>query len=75
MENKFGREAKLRPSVDLKIVYRRIEDLKPDPANPRHYTRRQIRQIGESIKAIGFNASILIDRDRNIIAGHGRWLA
>jgi DNA modification methylase len=75
MENKFGREAKLRPSVDLKIVYRRIEDLKPDPANPRHHTRRQIRQIGESVKAFGFNAPILIDRDRNIIAGHGRWLA
>ena len=75
MENKFGREAKLRPSVDLKIVYHRIKDLKPNPANPRHHTRRQIRQIAESIKAFSFNAPILIDRNRNIIAGHGRWLA
>ena len=75
MENKFGRGAKLRPSVDLKIVYQRIEDLKPNPANPRHHTRQQIRQIAESIKAFGFNAPILTDRDRNITAGHGRWLA
>src|ERR1700751_3597925 len=75
MENKFGRGAKLRPSVDLKIVYHRIEDLKPNPANPRHHTRQQIRQIAESIKAFGFNAPILTDRDRNITAGPGRWLA
>jgi DNA modification methylase len=75
MEKKVGREAKLRPSVDLHIVYRRIEDLKPDPTNPRRHTKRQIRQIAESIKAFGFNAPILIDCHGNIIAGHGRWLA
>src|SRR5438445_13856446 len=75
MEKKVGREAKLRPSVDLHIVYRRIEDLKSDPTNPRRHTKRQIRQIAESIKAFGFNVPILIDRDGNIVAGHGRWLA
>ena len=75
MEKKVGPEAKLRPSVDLHIVYRRIDDLKPDPANPRRHTKRQIRQIAESIKAFGFNAPILIDPHGNIIAGHGRWLS
>jgi len=61
--------------IELGIVYRRIDDLKPDPANPRRHTRKQVRQIAESIKAFGFNVPILIDRYGNIIAGHGRWLA
>jgi ParB-like chromosome segregation protein Spo0J len=64
-----------KTKIELRIVYRRIDDLKPDPANPRRHTRKQVRQIAESIKAFGFNVPILIDRDGNIIAGHGRWLA
>jgi DNA modification methylase len=63
------------PSLCLTVTYRRIEELKPDPANPRRHSKRQIRQIAESIKAFGFNVPILIDRHGNIIAGHGRWLA
>jgi len=56
----------------MSVAYRRIEELKPDPANPRCHTRKQVRQIAESIKAFGFNVPILIDRYGNIIAGHGR---
>jgi DNA modification methylase len=59
----------------MSVAYRRIEELKPDPANPRRHARKQVRQIAESIKAFGFNVPILIDRYGNIIAGHGRWLA
>jgi ParB-like chromosome segregation protein Spo0J len=82
MMRKVKRQASLRApnrclkeSLNLKIVYRRIEELKPDPANPRRHTPRQIRQIAESIKAFGFIVPILIDSDGNIIAGHGRVLA
>jgi DNA modification methylase len=64
-----------KPSLNLKIVYRRIDELKPDPANPRRHTKKQVRQIANSIEAFGFNVPILIDRNGNIIAGHGRWLA
>ena len=59
----------------MSIVYRAIGQLKPDPANPRRHSKKQIRQIAESIKAFRFNVPILIDRHGNIIAGHGRWLA
>jgi DNA modification methylase len=59
----------------LNIVYRLLEELKPDPANPRHHTKKQIRQIADSIKLFGFNVPILIDREGNIIAGHGRYYA
>ena len=62
-------------SKPLQFVYRPIEQLKPDAANPRLHSEKQIRQIANSIKAFGFNAPILIDRHGNIIAGHGRWLA
>src|SRR5271170_1369216 len=59
----------------LKIVIVPIEWLKPDPRNPRRHSKKQILQIARSIKAFGFNVPILIDRDGNVIAGHGRLLA
>src|SRR5215469_13846973 len=65
----------LNPHLDLSIVYRRGDKLKPDPANARRHTKKQIRKIAESIKAFGFNVLILIDRNKNVIAGHGRLLA
>jgi DNA modification methylase len=64
-----------KESLNLKIVYLPIDELKPDPANPRHHTKKQIRQIGKSLRAFGFIVPILTDNDNNIIAGHGRALA
>src|SRR6266478_6611624 len=60
---------------NLKIVYRRIDTLRLDPSNPRQHSKKQIRQIAESITVFGFIVPILIDRDGKIIAGHGRVLA
>src|ERR1700720_1706442 len=57
------------------IVYRAINQLTPDPANPRRHSRRQVRQIAESIRVFGFNVPILVDRDLNVISGHGRLMA
>ena len=59
----------------LTIAYRAIDQLKPDPGNARQHSRRQIRQIARSIETFGFNVPILIDRDGNVIAGHGRLAA
>jgi DNA modification methylase len=64
-----------QPISNLNIVYRPSDELKPDLCNPRRHSKRQIQQIANSIEAFGFNVPILIDRDGNIIAGHGRWLA
>ena len=64
-----------QPKLDLTIIYRRIDELKPDPANPRRHSKKQIRQIANSIEAFGFNVPVLIDPDGNIVAGHGRILA
>jgi DNA modification methylase len=57
------------------IIYRRIDELTLDPSNPRCHNKKQIRQIANSIETFGFNVPILIDRDGNVIAGHGRLLA
>src|SRR5712671_4339500 len=59
----------------LEIRYRRIDDLKPDPRNPRQHTRKQIQQLARSIETFGFTVPALVDRDDNVIAGHGRILA
>src|SRR5207248_8787968 len=59
----------------LNMIYRPIEELKLDPANPRLHGKKQIRQIANSIKTFGFNVPILTDRDDKVICGHGRLLA
>src|SRR6516165_2216210 len=64
----------LSPS-SLEIIYRSVDGLRPDPANPRCHSKKQVRQIAESIKAFGFNVPILIDRDGNVVAGTGRLAA
>jgi len=59
----------------LKIIFRPRAELKPDPANPRQHSRKQIQQIAKSISIFGFNVPVLVDAELNVIAGHGRLLA
>ena len=59
----------------LEIVYRPIAELKLDPRNPRHHSRKQIRQLARSIETFGFTVPALVDGTGNVIAGHGRILA
>lgn len=53
-------------------MMRSIASLKPYAGNPRTHSNQQIRQIAESIRLFGFNNPVLIDRNDEIIAGHGR---
>ena len=52
-----------------------IEQVRPNPRNARTHSKRQIRQIANSILAFGFVNPLLVDEGFNIIAGHGRWQA
>ena len=52
--------------------YRPIDSLRPAKRNPRTHSRRQIRQIADSIERYGFTNPVLIDDDGGIVAGHGR---
>jgi ParB-like nuclease domain len=49
-----------------------VARLQPFPGNARAHSKKQIRQIADSIAKFGFTNPILIDDDNKIIAGHGR---
>jgi DNA modification methylase len=49
-----------------------VAALYPYPGNPRTHSKRQVRQIAESIQRFGFTNPVLIGEDGEIIAGHGR---
>jgi DNA modification methylase len=49
-----------------------VSSLRPYPKNARTHSRKQIRQIADSIERFGFCNPVLIDADNQIIAGHGR---
>ena len=49
-----------------------ISKLRLRPGNPRTHSKKQIRQIADSIKEFGFLSPVLVDKDYRIIAGHGR---
>ena len=49
-----------------------IDLLQPYENNAKIHGEDQVKQIAESIKEFGFISPCLIDKDYNIIAGHGR---
>jgi DNA modification methylase len=59
-------------ALDLKIGYVAVDGLRPHPRNARTHSKRQIRQIADSIRTFGFTNPVLIDAHNTIIAGHGR---
>ncbi|MFV0503740.1 MAG: site-specific DNA-methyltransferase [Lachnospirales bacterium] len=52
-----------------------ISKLVPYANNSRTHNEKQIKKLQSSLREFGFVNPILIDRDFNIIAGHGRVLA
>ncbi|MCB2051701.1 MAG: ParB N-terminal domain-containing protein [Novosphingobium sp.] len=46
--------------------------LKPAARNARTHSRKQLRQIADSITRFGFTNPVLVDEDDQILAGHGR---
>jgi DNA modification methylase len=63
------------PNLNLMVVYRRIDTLNRDPANPRVHSKRQIQQLKNNIEKFGFIVPVLVDAELKVIAGHGRLLA
>jgi DNA modification methylase len=52
-----------------------VDAIKPNARNARTHSKKQIRQIADSIAAFGFLVPILIDDGGVVIAGHGRYAA
>jgi DNA modification methylase len=57
------------------IEYLPVSQLSPYPRNARTHSKKQIKQIAESIRRFGFTNPLLIDSQNIILAGHGRLAA
>ena len=62
----------MHQSHNASIEHIRIDDLKSFPRNARTHSKKQVRQLAESIRTFGFTNPILIDTDLTILCGHGR---
>ncbi|MER9606177.1 DNA methyltransferase [Mesorhizobium sp. M0243] len=49
-----------------------IDALTPYRNNARTHSKKQIRQIADSIEKFGFTNPVLVDEKNNVLAGHGR---
>ena len=58
----------------LKIIYKKINELKPYRNNPRN-NKQAIEPVAQSIQQFGFRNPIIIDKDNVIVAGHTRYEA
>jgi DNA modification methylase len=56
----------------LQVQYHKTESLRPYQRNARTHSKKQVRQLADSIRKFGFTNPILITRDGGLIGGHGR---
>lgn len=58
----------------MKIVNKKIDDLRPYENNPR-FNDDAVEYVANSIRDFGFKVPIVIDKDNVIVAGHTRYKA
>jgi ParB-like chromosome segregation protein Spo0J len=68
----MGSDDVVRPQV-IQLVP--IEKIKPYSGNAKLHPEGQINKLVKIIKDVGFKGAILVDKNMEIIAGHGRYLA
>lgn len=74
--NRFGIERSCQELAKIAEVQEVTRTkLKPYERNAKVHSPEQVTKIANSIREFGFLSPCLIDRDFNIIAGHGRVLA
>jgi DNA modification methylase len=64
---------KMRTTTEMELVS--IEKLIPYVNNARTHSPAQITKLRSSLREFGFINPVIIDRDFNVIAGHGRIMA
>jgi DNA modification methylase len=52
-----------------------IDDITPNPLNPREHPEEQQAQLAKCMSEVGFTQPVLIDENRVVLAGNGRLLA
>lgn len=63
-----------KKDVELNIVYRNIKELKPYKKNAKKHPKEQVERIANSIKEFGFTQPVIVDKNKCVVAGHGRIL-
>jgi DNA modification methylase len=66
-----GRQARQDSNIELKPP----ESLRINPRNARTHSKKQIRQLANSIKTAGFIGAIVVDETDMVLAGHARLAA
>jgi len=61
--------------IIMEIYKAKTENIKPYEDNAKKHQEEQVQKIAESIDEFGFNQPIVLDKDNEIIAGHGRYQA
>jgi len=64
------RDFLMRTTTDMQLVA--VEKLVPYVNNARTHSPEQIMKLRSSLREFGFVNPVIIDRDFNVIAGHGR---
>ena len=59
-------------STKMSIEYREVTELRAYAGNARTHSKKQIRQVADSIARFGFTNPVLTADDGSVIAGHGR---
>src|ERR1700681_4420496 len=59
----------------LAIQHVSPDDVRPYAGNARTHSKRQIRQVANSVQRFGFTNPIIVSGDYEVIAGHGRLAA
>ena len=59
----------------MKTITLKLDQIKPYPANAKKHSDIQVRQVAESIREFGFNQPLVVDKNHEIIVGHGRFEA
>ena len=53
----------------------KLSDIKPYAKNQKKHPETQVKNIAKSIQKYGFVQPIVIDKNNEIIIGHGRYMA
>ena len=68
--------AAAHPSPTLSVELVPLDDLHPDPANPRRISEEELDALERSLREFGFVQPVLARReDRTVIGGHQRLVA
>jgi ParB-like chromosome segregation protein Spo0J len=72
LQGKEARASASATTIDYRVQLVPISNLSPNPGNVRTHSKKQVRQIANSIQAFGCVVPVVVDETNMILAGNGR---